>query len=63
MSAILARIVARYLAGALVAYGLIPHEVGQELAMDPDVALVLGAAISAVTEAVYAIAKRKGWTT
>lgn len=63
MSAILARIAARYLAGALVAYGLIPHEVGQEIAMDPDIAIALGAAISIVTEAVYAFAKKKGWAT
>ena len=63
MTAILARIAARYLAGALVAYGLIPHEVGQEIAMDPDIAIALGAAISIVTEAVYAFAKKKGWAT
>lgn len=63
MAAIFGRILARYLSGALVAYGLLPHEVGAELAMDPDVALVLGAGIGALTEAVYAVAKRKGWAT
>ncbi len=63
MPAIIARIIARYLAGALVAYGLIPHEVGQELALDPDLALLIGGAVGAITEAVYAFAKKRGWTT
>ena len=63
MVAVLSRLVARYLAGALVAYGMIPHEVGAELAMDPDFALILGAAIGAVTEAAYAFARKRGWTT
>ncbi len=63
MVAIVSRIVARYLAGALVAYGLIPHDLGQELAMDPDVAIAIGAALTIVTEALYAFAKRKGWAT
>lgn len=63
MPAIIARIIARYLSGALVAYGVLPQEAGAELAMDPDVALVLGGIISAVTEGFYAWAKRKGWMT
>lgn len=63
MPAIIARIIARYLAGALVAYGLIPHEVGQELAMDPDLALLIGGAVGAITEGAYAFAKKRGWTT
>jgi hypothetical protein len=63
MTGILARIVARYLSGALVAYGVVPHEVGADLAMDPDVALVLGAIIGAATEGIYAWAKRQGWAT
>lgn len=63
MTAIVARIIARYLSGALVAYGLIPHEVGNELAVDPDIALVIGATLTVVTEAVYAFARKKGWAT
>lgn len=63
MPLIIGRILARYLSGALVAYGLIPHEIGQELAMDPDVAIAIGAALSIVTEAVYAFARKKGWAT
>ncbi len=63
MNAVIVRIIARYLSGALVSYGVIPQEVGADLAMDPDVALVLGAIIGAVTEGVYAFAKKRGWTT
>lgn len=63
MVAVLSRIIARYLAGAMVAYGVIPHEVGAELAVDPDVMLVLGTIIGAATEGIYALAKRAGWTT
>ncbi len=63
MIPVIVRILARYLSGALVSYGVIPHEVGADLAVDPDVALVLGAIIGAATEGIYAFAKRRGWTT
>lgn len=60
---VIARILLRYLSGALVAYGIIPVEAGAELAMDQEVALVIGAAIGAVTEALYTLAKRTGGAT
>ena len=63
MSAILARLAARYLAGFLVAYGLIDHETGQQIALDPDVALALGMVLAAGAEGFYALAKRFGWDT
>ena len=63
MQAVIIRIVMRYLSGALVSYGVIPHETAAELAMDPDVALVLGAIVGAATEAGYAFAKKRGWAT
>ena len=63
MIPVLARIILRYASGALVTYGLIPHEVGAELAMDQELALILGGVIGAATEGVYAFAKRKGWAT
>ena len=63
MTPVFVRIIARYLSGALVSYGVIPHEVGADLAVDPDVALVLGAIIGAATEGVYAFARKRGWTT
>lgn len=62
MTAVIARIILRYLSGALVAYGVIPHEVGAEVAMDPDLALILGSAIGAVTEGFYTLAVKRGWT-
>jgi preprotein translocase subunit Sec61beta len=60
---VIARIALRYLSGALVAYGVIPHEAGAELAMDPDLALVVGAALGAVVEAFYAAVKARGGKT
>mgnify|MGYP003459522747 CR=1 FL=1 len=59
---VIARIIARYASGALVAYGVIPHEAGAELAMDPDLALMIGAGLGALTEGFYALAVRFGWT-
>jgi hypothetical protein len=58
---VFARILLRYVSGALVAYGVIPHEVGAELAVDPDLALAVGAVIGALTEGFYALARRNGW--
>ena len=60
---VLARIVLRYLAGALVAYGLIPAEVGAEMAMDQELALVLGTALGALVEGAYAWVKARGGKT
>lgn len=58
---VIARIMLRYASGALVAYGFIPQEVGAELAVDQEVALILGAALGAATEGFYALARKKGW--
>lgn len=55
------RIVARWLASALVTYGLVAPEYGA--ALDHDIALILGGLIGAGTEAAYAVAKRNGWRT
>ena len=61
--AVISRIIARYLSGALVSYGAVSPEVGADLAMDPDVALVLGAIIGAATEGIYTWAKKMGYAT
>lgn len=61
--AVVSRIIARYLSGALVSYGAVSPEVGADLAMDPDVALVLGAIIGAATEGIYTWAKKRGYAT
>ena len=61
MIPVIARIAACYIAGALVAYGLMEHP--DALAIEPDLAILIGASIGALTEGVYALAKRWGWTT
>lgn len=58
-----ARIILRYGAGALVAYGLLSQEVADGIARDPDLALVLGGMIGLMVEGFYVTAKKKGWTT
>jgi hypothetical protein len=67
MSAVLARILLRYLAMALVMWGLLAPADRQMLATDPDLAGVIelgvGLAIAAGTEAWYWLAKRMGWST
>lgn len=60
---VIVRIVLRYASGALVAYGVIPQEAGAELAVDPDIALIVGAALGAVVEGFYAVAKMRGGKT
>lgn len=63
MIAVIARIIMRYLAGALVAWGLITAEAGQALGSDADLTLLLGVALGAVAEWGYALAKKYGWAT
>lgn len=57
----LSRIMGRYIAGALVTYGLIaPDAVG---ALEPELIALAGAVIGAAVEVAYTLARRKGWTT
>ena len=56
----ISRIILRYVAAALVTYGLIPREVGSQIATDPDLLVMVGLALGAAVEAGYAIARRKG---
>ena len=63
MIPVISRIVARYVSGGLMTIGVLSPDLAQEFAMDPDVALVLGAIIAAATEAGYAFAKKRGWAT
>jgi hypothetical protein len=68
------RIALRYLAGALVTYGLVPADIAQELANDPDVigvvldgvnwlAVAGGTGLAAAIEWAYRLAKKHGWAT
>jgi len=55
------RISARYIASALVTYGMFA---APDAAMiEPDLALMVGTVVGATVEGAYAIARRKGWTT
>lgn len=65
MTAVVARIVLRYAAGALVIKGLLPEETGTQIASDADILSIvetgLGLGIGAVTEAWYFLARKFGW--
>jgi len=50
------RIILRYGIGYMAG-----SNVGDTLSLDPDVVLALSLALGAVVEAIYAVAKRKGW--
>lgn len=51
----LARIVARYAAGALMSYGFVADE--------GDLYILIAGVLGLVVEGAYTLAKRKGWTT
>ncbi|HWK64112.1 MAG TPA: hypothetical protein VNS34_04185 [Rhizobiaceae bacterium] len=67
MSAVLSRIMLRYVAGAFVAKGLLGVGDVSTLLTDPDVTalveMAIGAGIALATESAYALAKRLGWRT
>jgi hypothetical protein len=58
MIAPIARIILRYGVGLVAGM-----HIGNALAGDADVVLIVAAIIGAATEGAYALAKRKGWAT
>lgn len=58
MYAPIARIILRYGVGLTAGMAL-----GNQLAADPDMVIVLAGLVGAAIEGAYAIAKRKGWST
>lgn len=66
MSAVVARIVLRYGAGALVAKGLLDADTAAGLSSDQDLIAVAqvaaGAAIGVGTEVAYWLARKFGWS-
>lgn len=54
----LARIILRYGIGYFAG-----AEMGEQLALDPDLQVFLAMALGAAVEGFYALAKRKGWAT
>jgi hypothetical protein len=57
----LARIIARYISGLMVSYGVMTQ--GDAAGLMPDLVLIAGAMIGFATEVAYAYAKRKGLVT
>lgn len=63
MTAVAARILLRYAAGALVTAGLLDADLARQIGTDPDVLVLIGGALGLAAETTYAVAKRLGWTT
>ena len=53
-----ARIILRYGIGYLAG-----SEAGEALALNPDAVMLLSLALGAAVESIYALAKRRGWST
>lgn len=66
MTAVVARIILRYAAGALVIKGLLPEETGTQIASDADILGILemglGLGIGVATEVWYYFARKFGWS-
>ena len=61
MTAVIARIILRYVAGFLIAKGLLDAGTGNMLATDPDVLTLVGLGIGVLTELAYTVARKMGW--
>lgn len=62
MTGAIARIIMRYLAGALVAYGYLTPDIGHTMANDPDLVMFVGMGLGLAVEGLYVMAKRFGWS-
>lgn len=56
----IARIVLRYLVGAAIVGS---GEIGEQLAADPDLVMLISALIGMAVEAGYVLARKRGWAT
>jgi hypothetical protein len=63
LAPVIARIGLRYLAGALVAFGIIAPEDAQIIHTDPEIVMLAGLVLGAVVEGAYAWARRHGGPT
>ena len=52
----ISRIILRYLAAALVTYGIVPVDVGAQIATDPDLIALLGLTLATLVELIYTLA-------
>lgn len=57
------RIGLRYVAGYLVFKNIIPQELADALARDPELVALIGLGIGALVEGAYALARKLGWRT
>lgn len=57
------RLILRYVAGYLVFKAVLPQEIADMIAADPEIAGLVGLAITAGVEGAYTLAKRWGWAT
>lgn len=62
MIAPLTRIGLRYLAGYLLLKGLLPQDVTDMIANDPELAGAIGGVIAVCVEGAYAFARKLGWS-
>lgn len=58
-----ARILLRYLAGFLLLKGMLPQDIADQIANDPDLVMLIGGGIMLGVEGFYFVAKRMGWRT
>lgn len=59
MNGAIARIILRYVVGAVI---MGSHQIGEQLATDPDLVMAVGGLVGLGIEVTYALAKRKGWS-
>jgi hypothetical protein len=61
MTGPIARILLRYGAMALIMHGFMSEDVGNSIAADPDIQMLLGGGLAAITEGFYVLAHKLGW--
>ncbi len=61
MTPVFIRIFLRYLAGYLVLKGLVPQDMANQIAADPDIAAALGLTVMVGVEGFYFLAHKFGW--
>lgn len=62
MIAPLSRSLLRYLAGYLVLKNVIPADIAEQIANDPDLAMLLGSGIMIAVEGFWIVARKQGWS-
>jgi predicted Kef-type K+ transport protein len=55
------RIALRYIAGYLVLKGVLPADLAEMIANDPEISAMIGLLIAGVVEGAYTLARRFGW--